>query len=237
MASIAETARKVQGGEISSESLVKASLARIEETRGLNAYISVLGESALERARSLDKRRAGGEKLGPLAGIPVAIKDNITLAQGRTTCASKILEKFQSPYDATASARLLAAGAVPVGKTNMDEFAMGSTSETSAFGAPKNPLDASILADADKAIREQLAKSGIMFGAKPAEPKPGDKKVEPGKPEIPPTLAKLPAANAQETDGGAFAALDRLAESDPEAYEAAYGKLTEAEREAYLARG
>lgn len=146
MATIAETARKVQSGEISSESLVKASLARIEETQGLNAYISVLGDSALERARSLDKRRAAGEQLGPLAGIPIAIKDNITLAQGRTTCGSRILENFRSPYDATASARLLAAGAVPVGKTNMDEFAMGSTSETSAFGAPKNPLDASVIA-------------------------------------------------------------------------------------------
>ena len=144
--SIAETARKVQNGEISSESLVQASLARIEETKGLNAYISVLAETALERARGLDKRRAAGEKLGPLAGIPVAIKDNITLAGSRTTCASRILENFEAPYDATAAARLLAAGAVPVGKTNMDEFAMGSTSETSYFGAPKNPLDESVIA-------------------------------------------------------------------------------------------
>ncbi|HLP42015.1 MAG TPA: Asp-tRNA(Asn)/Glu-tRNA(Gln) amidotransferase subunit GatA [Fibrobacteria bacterium] len=146
MSTVAETARKVQGGEITAESLVQASLARIEATKGLNAYISVLGEQALERARGIDKQVAAGGKPGPLAGIPVAIKDNITLAGSRTTCGSRILEGFQSPYDATATARLLAAGAVPVGKTNMDEFAMGSTSETSAFGAPKNPLDEGVIA-------------------------------------------------------------------------------------------
>jgi aspartyl-tRNA(Asn)/glutamyl-tRNA(Gln) amidotransferase subunit A len=146
MATVSETVRKVKSGEITSESLVQASLGKIEATKGLNAYITVLGEQALERARSIDKRRAAGEKLGPLAGIPVALKDNIVTAQGRTTCASKILGDFHSPYDATAVARLIEAGAVPVGKTNMDEFAMGSTSETSAFGAPKNPLDESVIA-------------------------------------------------------------------------------------------
>jgi aspartyl-tRNA(Asn)/glutamyl-tRNA(Gln) amidotransferase subunit A len=146
MATVAETARKVQSGDITSESLVQASLERIEATRGLNAYISVLGEEALERARTLDRRIAAGEKPGPLAGIPVAIKDNIVTAQGRTTCGSRILGEFRSPYDATAVERLIAAGAVPVGKTNLDEFAMGSTSETSAFGAPRNPLDETVIA-------------------------------------------------------------------------------------------
>ncbi|MDB5048900.1 MAG: glutamyl-tRNA(Gln) amidotransferase, subunit [Fibrobacteres bacterium] len=146
MATVAETARKVQSGEISSESLVQASLAKIEATKGLNAYISVLGEEALDRARILDKRAAAGEKLGPLAGIPVAVKDNIVMSQGRTTCGSKILGEFRSPYDATAVERMIAAGAVPVGKTNLDEFAMGSTSETSAFGAPRNPLDENVIA-------------------------------------------------------------------------------------------
>jgi aspartyl-tRNA(Asn)/glutamyl-tRNA(Gln) amidotransferase subunit A len=146
MPTVAETARKVQAGEITAESLVSDSLAQIEAKQGLNAYISVLAESALARARDLDKRRAAGEKLGPLAGIPVAVKDNIATVNGRTTCASKILADFKSPYDATAVARLEAAGAVIVGKTNLDEFAMGSTSETSAFGAPKNPLDESVIA-------------------------------------------------------------------------------------------
>jgi aspartyl-tRNA(Asn)/glutamyl-tRNA(Gln) amidotransferase subunit A len=146
MATLAETARKVQAGELSSESLVADSLNKIEAKKSLNAFISVLADSALERARSLDKRRAAGEKLGPLAGIPVAVKDNIVTANGRTTCGSKILAEFKSPYDATAVARLQAAGAVIVGKTNLDEFAMGSTSETSAFGAPKSPLDESVIA-------------------------------------------------------------------------------------------
>jgi len=146
MATVAETARKVQSGAVTSESLVQAALAKIEATKGLNAYLSVMGEEALDRARALDHRVKNGEKLGPLAGIPVAVKDNIVTAQGKTTCGSKILGAFKSPYDATAVERLIAAGAVPVGKTNMDEFAMGSTSETSAFGAPKNPLDESVIA-------------------------------------------------------------------------------------------
>src|SRR5690606_31403560 len=112
--------------------------------QGLNAYISVLSDYALEKARALDQRLAAGEKVGALAGVPVAVKDNIVVAGGRTTCGSKILEKFESPYDATVVGRLLDAGAIPVGKTNLDEFAMGSTSETSAFGATVNPVDATL---------------------------------------------------------------------------------------------
>ena len=145
MPTLTESARKFASGEVTAESLATASLARIEQTKASRAYLSVLGDYALERARSLDKRRAAGEKLGSLAGVPLAIKDNIVMAQGRTTCGSRILENFRSPYDATAVTRLLEAGAVPVGKTNLDEFAMGSTSETSAFGAPVNPLDSSVI--------------------------------------------------------------------------------------------
>ena len=140
MSSLAEIARKVQNGEISAESTVQQSLERIAATQGLNAYISTLTDFALETARNLDKRRAAGENLGPLAGVPIAVKDNIVIAAGKTTCASHILENFESPYNATVIERLLAAGAIPVGKTNLDEFAMGSTSETSAFGAPINPV-------------------------------------------------------------------------------------------------
>ena len=168
MASVSETVRKVQTGEVSSESLVAASLGKIETTTGLNAYISVLGEQALERARSIDKRRVSGEKLGPLAGIPVAVKDNIVMSQGRTTCGSKILGEFHSPYDATAVSRLITAGAVPVGKTNMDEFAMGSTSETSAYGAPKNPLDESVIAGGSSggsAVAVASGTVGISLGS------------------------------------------------------------------------
>ncbi len=136
---------RVQTGETSAESVVQASLDRIGATQHLNAYLSLLPEYALEKARGLDARRNKGEKLGPLAGVPIAIKDNIVMAEGKTTCASRILENFHSPYDATVVERLLAAGAVPVGKTNLDEFAMGSTSETSAFGAPVNPLDPTVI--------------------------------------------------------------------------------------------
>ncbi|MBW8889447.1 MAG: Asp-tRNA(Asn)/Glu-tRNA(Gln) amidotransferase subunit GatA [Fibrobacteres bacterium] len=165
MATLAETARKVQAGEITAESLALDSLARIEAKKSLNAYISVLADSALERARALDKRRAAGEKLGPLAGIPMAVKDNIVTAHGRTTCGSKILAQFESPYDATAAARLEAAGAVIVGKTNMDEFAMGATSETSAFGAPKNPLDEGVIAGGSSGGSAVAVASGTVLAS------------------------------------------------------------------------
>jgi len=140
MSALADLARKVQNGEISAESTVRQALERAEAKKDLNAYLSVLPDFALEAARALDARIAAGEKVGPLAGVPIALKDNIVVASGKTTCGSHILEKFQSPYNATVVERLLAAGAIPVGKTNLDEFAMGSTSETSAFGAPVNPL-------------------------------------------------------------------------------------------------
>ncbi len=145
MTTLAQQVSKVQSGETSAESLVQSALDRIGKAGHLKAYLSVLPEYALEKARDLDKRRQAGEKLGPLAGTPIAVKDNIVVSSGKTTCASRILENFQSPYDAAVVERLIAAGAIPVGKTNLDEFAMGSTSETSAFGAPVNPLDPTVI--------------------------------------------------------------------------------------------
>ncbi len=146
MSTLLETSQKVQSGEISAEKAVQASLERVAATQDLNAYISVLSDYALEKARALDQRLAAGESGAalPLAGVPIAIKDNIVVAAGKTTCGSKILANFESPYDATVIGRLLGAGAIPVGKTNLDEFAMGSTSETSAFGATVNPVDATL---------------------------------------------------------------------------------------------
>ena len=143
MQTIQELQAQLESGSTSAEKLAQASLKKIESTKNLNAYISVLNERALAKAAESDKRRAEGKCLGPLDGIPVAVKDNMCLEGTRTTAASKILENFVAPYTATAIEKLEAAGAIIVGKTNMDEFAMGSSNETSYFGPVKNPLDES----------------------------------------------------------------------------------------------
>ena len=130
---------ELNSGATTSEALAKAALESAKANAADNAFVSLDEEGALEAARAIDAKRAAGEKLGALAGIPLAVKDNI-LAKGlRCTCGSKILGNFVAPYDATATERLRAAGAVIVGKANMDEFAMGSTSETSASGPVANP--------------------------------------------------------------------------------------------------
>jgi len=129
-------------GDTSSEGAVRASLDRIEALNPrLNAFLQTFPERALERAREIDSARASGKPLGSLAGAPVAIKDNMCTAYGRTTCASRILENYESPFTGTAVRKLEQAGAVIVGKTNLDEFAMGSSNEHSAFGPARNPWD------------------------------------------------------------------------------------------------
>lgn len=128
-------------GEYSAEELTRAYLLEIEKKDGeLGAYLTVLPEKALETARRIDRRRAAGEPLTPLAGIPFALKDNLCTRGVRTTCGSKILENYIPPYTATAVRRLEDAGAVLLGKCNMDEFGMGSTTEHSAFCPTRNPL-------------------------------------------------------------------------------------------------
>lgn len=107
----------------------------------VGAYITVFAEQAFERARDIDRRIASGQALGALAGLPIAIKDNICTTFGYTTCGSRILANFCSPYNATVVEKLLAADAVIIGKTNMDEFAMGSSTENSAFRPTLNPWD------------------------------------------------------------------------------------------------
>ena len=132
----------MRSGDVSSEQITREVLDRIEaEDRRINAYISVDQEQALEQARHVDERRAGGADLGPLAGIPLALKDVICVEGGTTTCGSHILEHFVAPYDATVVEKVRAAGAVVVGKTNMDEFAMGSSTENSHFGPTRNPCN------------------------------------------------------------------------------------------------
>jgi len=132
--------RLAEGG--SCEELVRETLAQAEAST-LGAFVTLDRERALERARSLDQDRARGAAPGALWGVPVAIKDNLCTAGLRTTCGSRILENFVPPYTATAVQRLEDAGAIVIGKTALDEFAMGSTSETNAFGVVRNPVDPS----------------------------------------------------------------------------------------------
>ncbi len=132
----------VGGGRCSAEEVVETVLQRIESSHNdLNAFISFDADRARSRARAVDQGRARGERLGPLAGVPIAVKDNICTSFGATTCGSRILEPFESPYDAFVVERLEAAGAIIVGKTNLDEFAMGSSTENSAYSATLNPWD------------------------------------------------------------------------------------------------
>jgi aspartyl-tRNA(Asn)/glutamyl-tRNA(Gln) amidotransferase subunit A len=145
--SAAEVASAVRNGERSAVSFVEDSLAAISELdqgeAGLNAFVTVMADEAMEHAAEIDRRVAEGADPGPLAGVPVALKDNICTRGVRTTCGSRILDGWRPPYDATVVELLEEAGAVVVGKANLDEFAMGSSTETSAFGATRNPLDPS----------------------------------------------------------------------------------------------
>ncbi len=138
---IAEIRRMLLAKEASAEELASEALAFAQaENPKTNAYLHFSPERALETAKKVDAKIAAGEDPGALAGVPVAVKDVIVTKNLRTTCASKMLEHFVPPYDATAIERLEAAGGVILGKTNCDEFAMGSTNENSAFGPVRNPV-------------------------------------------------------------------------------------------------
>ncbi len=140
---VAELRSELQRRAVSSVELTRAYLARIERHQGLcNAFITVTAEAALAEAARADARLAQGDA-GPLTGVPIAHKDIFCTSGTRTSCGSRMLAGFISPYDATIVARLRAAGVVMLGKTNMDEFAMGSSNETSYFGPVRNPWDTS----------------------------------------------------------------------------------------------
>jgi len=134
----------MSSGETSAVDVATAHLDRIAEVDGtLHAFLHVDRDGALAAAESVDAKRKAGEVVGPLAGVPLALKDVFTTKGVPTTCGSRILEGWRPPYDATVTRRLKAAGVVVLGKTNMDEFAMGSSTENSAFGATRNPWDIS----------------------------------------------------------------------------------------------
>jgi aspartyl-tRNA(Asn)/glutamyl-tRNA(Gln) amidotransferase subunit A len=141
-ATAADLAGRIAAGEQSAVEITQAHLDRIEAVEpAVHAFLHVDGARALESAAAVDAKRSRGEALGPLAGVPLALKDVLTMTGAPTTCGSKILEGWRPPYNATVTQRLLDADLVVLGKTNLDEFAMGSSTENSAYGPTHNPWD------------------------------------------------------------------------------------------------
>ena len=139
-ATVAELSSLLSAKKVSSEEVTKAYLQKIEATKELNAYLDVRPEVSLAQAREADKKIAAGEA-GPLAGVPIAHKDIFVTKEWASTAASKMLEGYMSPFDATVVEKLKEINMVCLGKTNCDEFAMGSTTANSAFGKTYNPWD------------------------------------------------------------------------------------------------
>ncbi|POM76122.1 Aspartyl/glutamyl-tRNA(Asn/Gln) amidotransferase, A subunit, partial [Phytophthora palmivora] len=160
----------LERGDVSAVELTKACIDQVERTRAFNMFVSTDFERALQLAKASDERRAAGKALGLLDGIPVGIKDLFCMENVPTTAASKILENFISPYESTATKRLLDQGAVPIGKLNMDEFAMGSGTLYSKFGATINPWskdfeDKAVVAGGSSGGSAAAVASGCCFAA------------------------------------------------------------------------
>ncbi len=176
---IAEQAARVARGEVSALALTERALSRMDAQRALHAFLHVGREAALAAAAAVDQKRLRGEPLGKLSGVPIAIKDALCTLDAPTTCASKLLIRrsadgtasagpesgWRPPYDATVVARLRAADAVLVGKTNMDEFAMGSSGENSAFGPMLNPWDPTRTAGGSSGGSAVAVSAGMAAGS------------------------------------------------------------------------
>jgi len=163
---IREAADGLREGKFTSLQLTEACLERIRSVDGqVHAVLETLEASAREAAAASDARRTAGEAIGPLDGIPMMVKDNLQMQGSHTTAGSKILEDYESPFDATAVARLKAAGAVILGKANLDEFAMGSSTETSAFGPTRNPWSLTKIPGGSSGGSVAAVAAGMCLGA------------------------------------------------------------------------
>lgn len=157
---------KIKAGEVKSVEATKTVFERIAKSEPIiGAYISTFEEQAIEKAQEVDKRIAAKEKVGQLAGVPIAIKDVLCTTFGTTTCASKILENFHAPYNATVVDKLLAADAVIVGKTNLDEFAMGSSTENSGLKQTVNPWDTERVPGGSSGGSTAAVAAGLCYAA------------------------------------------------------------------------